>query len=142
MNKYTWFLTKFYNMYNPNICYIKPNLNNTTIYGIQDTMKNFVAQLWCRIFSYRSLPPVLLTSSALIYQGYYTSKLQEGYLLSLLQVMPSTMNTISSNCSLGIANSWDLIFQSSSKFYPSKCYSLGYKIQPISHQQFPSFLLL
>lgn len=30
-------------MYNPNLRYVKSNLNNITIYGIQDTMTNFTA---------------------------------------------------------------------------------------------------
>jgi len=41
----------------------------------------------CRTLSYRSIAPILLTSSALVHQGHYTSRLQKGFPLTLLHVL-------------------------------------------------------
>lgn len=59
-------------------------------------MTIFVAQLLCRILSCQSFALVLLTSSAFVHQGIYTSRLQEGFHLSLRQVTSATMNMGSS----------------------------------------------
>ena len=63
-------------------------------------MAKLAATLLCRILSCQSVALVLLTSGALVYQSHYTSRLQEGYLLSLLQFTSATMNMGSSNFSL------------------------------------------
>lgn len=45
MHKYTLFNKIVHYCTITNLCYIKPNLNNTTTYAIQDTMKTMLSRL-------------------------------------------------------------------------------------------------